>query len=218
MAPAPDKTGRAQRLRRARTEAGFVRGADAVERFGWNRNTFKSNENGAAPFSFDQAKTYARAFGVGAEWLYDGTGPMKPAKGSKGAAAEPAPRPRSVPVVGFVSAGSVAQLFAEGQGPLGQVAGPEDATAETVAVEIRGESLGAFFKEWLVFYDDVRSPVTPDLHGKLCVVGLKDGRIMIKQLKPAKSPALFHLLSQTEAPLLDQEVAWAAAVKVMRPR
>ena len=216
MSDEPDKTGRAQRLRRARMEAGFARGADAVERFGWNRNTYKSNENGAAPFSFDQAKAYAAALGVGAEWLYDGAGPMRPGKAPKRTAATP--RPRQVPIVGYVAAGSRTHLFSHGQGPLGRVDGPEHATGKTVAVEVRGESLGAFFRDWLVFYDDVRSPVTPDLHHKLCVVGLSDGRILLKKIQPSRTDGVFHLLSQTEEPLMDQKVGWAAAVTGMRPR
>jgi hypothetical protein len=209
-----DKTGRAQRLRRARVDAGFARGADAVERFGWNRNTYKSNENGAAPFSFDQAKVYAAALGVGAEWLYDGSGAMRPGMMIRKAA--PVKRPR--PVVGYVGAGSRTRLFAEGQGPLDRVDGPDDATPKTVAVEIRGESLGAFFKDWLVFYDDVRSPVTLDLHHKLCVVGLKDGHILLKKIQPSRTKGCFNLLSQTEDPMVDQVVTWAAVVTSMRPR
>jgi hypothetical protein len=214
ITPRP-KSGRAERLRQARLGAGYGRGSEAVERFGWNRNTYKSNENGAAPFSFDQAKAYARAFGVGAEWLYDGEGPMHP---GDAVLAPPARRAPTTPVVGYVSAGARATLFAEGQGPLGHVSAPEDASESTVAVEIRGDSLGALFNEWLVFYDDVRSPVTPDLHGRLCVVGLADGRVLIKQLRPSRTLGLYHLYSQTEEPILDQEILWAAAVTGMRPR
>ncbi len=210
------KDGRAGRLRQARLAAGFARGAEAVERFGWNRNTYKSNENGAAPFSFDQARVYARAFGVGAEWLYDGEGSMHP--GGTQATSSFTPRARMAPVVGHVGAGARATLYAEGQGPLGHVSAPEDASETTVAVEIRGDSLGAFFNEWLVFYDDVRSPVTPDLHGRLCVVGLGDSRVLIKQLRPSRTPGLYHLFSQTEEPILDQEILWAAVVTGMRPR
>jgi len=124
----------------------------------------------------------------------------------------------TVPVVGYVQAGAEAVLFAAGQGPFDYVPAPEGSTENTVAVEIRGESLGSFFTEWLVFYDDVRSPVTPDLHNRLCVVGLPDDRILVKKIKPSQAPGLFHLLSQTEDPILDQEVAWAARVKTMSPR
>lgn len=47
--------------------------ATALE-LSWNENTFKSNLNGLAPYSFKMAKMYAMAFGVRAEWLYDGAG------------------------------------------------------------------------------------------------------------------------------------------------
>lgn len=66
---------RAERLKQARMNAGFDRPADAAARFGWNVNTYKSNENGNATFSFAKAKDYAKAFGVRAEWLYDASGP-----------------------------------------------------------------------------------------------------------------------------------------------
>jgi len=126
--------------------------------------------------------------------------------------------PLSVPVVGFVQAGAEAVFFAAGQGPFDYVPAPDGSSEKTVAVEIRGESLGPFFSDWLVFYDNVQSPVTPDLHGQLCVVGLPDGRVLVKKLKASREEGLFHLMSQTEGPLLDQEIDWAARVKAMTPR
>lgn len=124
----------------------------------------------------------------------------------------------SVPVVGYVGAGALATMFSEGQGPFDMVPAPEGSTRHTVAAEIRGESLGPLFDQWLVFYDDVRSPVTPDLIGHLCVVGLPDGRILVKRLQRAAGSDLFHLISNTEAPILDQPVDWAAKVRTMSPR
>jgi transcriptional regulator with XRE-family HTH domain len=124
-----------------------------------------------------------------------------------------------VPIAGYVSAGSETTLFAEGQGPLGEIVGPENSSDRTVAVEIRGESLGPFFTGWLVFFDDVRSPVTDDIIGKLCVVGLEDGRILIKRLIRARgSHRLFHLYGQFGDPILDVAVKWAALVKNVMPR
>ncbi len=65
---------RADRLRQARLAAGFEGPSEAAERFGWSKNTYKSNENGNATYSFKKAKEYAAAFKVRAEWLYDGQG------------------------------------------------------------------------------------------------------------------------------------------------
>lgn len=124
----------------------------------------------------------------------------------------------NVPIVGYVGAGSVAHYYADAQGPFDTVPGPFGSNANTVAVEIRGDSLGPLFDRWLVFYDEVRSPVTSDLIGKLCIVGLADDRVLIKQLKRSRVPGLFHLLSQNDGPILDVEIVWAAQVKNMTPR
>ena len=123
-----------------------------------------------------------------------------------------------VAVVGYVGAGAETHFYAVAQGNLDEVAAPTGATPNTVAVEIRGDSLGALFDRWLVLYDDVRSPVTPDLMGKLCVVGLSDDRILIKKLHRGKVPGTFDLISEREEPIRDAVVEWAAKVKTMVPR
>jgi hypothetical protein len=93
----------------------------------------------------------------------------------------------------------------------------ETATTSSVAVEIKGSSLGEVFDRWLVFYDDVRQPVTPDLIGKLCVVGLSDDRVLIKTLERGRN-GRFNLKSNTEPVIQDAEVRWAAPVIDMKPR
>lgn len=141
------------------------------------------------------------------DWLLNGVGEE-----------DDVPATDSVPVVGFVGAGSVATLFSEGQGPFDEVEPPADSTPQTVGLGIRGASLGPAFDEGIVFYDDVRSPVTPDLHGRLCVVGLNDGRVLVKILRSAGDGS-FHLFSNTmDEPMLNEDVAWAARVKDVRPR
>jgi transcriptional regulator with XRE-family HTH domain len=124
--------------------------------------------------------------------------------------------PDTVKLVGYVGAGAAAHFYDAAD--LGTVPAPEGATEDTVAMEIRGESLGALFEHWLVYYDEVRTPVTPDLIGRLCVVGLLDDRVLVKQIKKSKTDGLYHLLSNTEGPLFDMEVLWAARVKSMVPR
>ena len=91
------------RLRQARIRKGFDQAIDASSAYGWNRNTYSSNENGNAPFSFKSAQKYAAAFGVRAEWLYSGTGPMVD---------EEIPIPNGaipvapIPVIGEIAAGN----------------------------------------------------------------------------------------------------------------
>lgn len=126
--------------------------------------------------------------------------------------------PETVAVVGYVGAGAETHLFSEAQGPFETIPAPEGSNENTVAVEIRGESMGPLLDRWLAIYDDVRRPATPDLIHKLCVVGLEDGRVLIKKIQRSRTPGLYHLLSQTEAPILDVPIMWAAQVKRLVPR
>jgi transcriptional regulator with XRE-family HTH domain len=123
-----------------------------------------------------------------------------------------------VPLVGYVGAGAIAHFYADAQGPFDEVDAPDAASSSTVAVQIRGHSLGALFDNWLVFYDDVRDPPGEDLIGRMCVCGLADGRVLVKALKRSQVPGMWTLLSNTEPPIYDVALDWAALVREMRPR
>jgi hypothetical protein len=122
------------------------------------------------------------------------------------------------PLVGYVGAGAVAHFYSDGQGPFDEVDAPIDARPTTVAVQIRGHSLGALFDNWLVFYDDIRNPPDESLVGRMCVCGLSDGRVLIKSVKKSPNTGLWNLLSNTEPPIYDAGLDWAAPVREMRPR
>ncbi|MCC8963727.1 phage repressor protein [Bradyrhizobium sp. Pear76] len=68
----------------------------------------------------------------------------------------------------------------------------------------------------MVFYNDIRSPVTPDLIGKLCVVGLADDRVVVKKIK--RQDGEYVLISNTEPPMANIAIVWAARVIDMRPQ
>lgn len=127
--------------------------------------------------------------------------------------AEPEITVATVPVKGYVGAGSEAHFYAVSQGDLDEVPAPEWATAHTVAVEIRGSSLGPLFDRWLVYYDDVHQPMTEDLVGRTCVVGLDTGQILIKKIAHSRTRGKFDLLSQADEPIRDVTIEWAAEVK-----
>lgn len=129
--------------------------------------------------------------------------------------------PVQVHVVGYVGAGSEAILYGYGQGLAeddGTVPMPPGGTPQTVAVEVRGDSLGNIFNRWLVYYDDVRDPPTPELLNHLCVVGLTDGRVLVKKLMKGSMPGRHNLFSQIEGVIEDVEVAWAAKVLALTPK
>ena len=144
---------------------------------------------------------------------YLGVEPPRLIGGGRGPAAAP-----KAPLVGYVGAGAIAHFYADGQGPFDEVDAPADAHPQTVAVMVRGHSLGALFDNWLVFYDDIRDPPDDSLVGRMCVCGLADGRVLIKALKRSQNAGLWNLLSNTEPPIYDVGLLWAAPVREMRPR
>ena len=99
-------------------------------------------------------------------------------------------RPPKAPLIGYVGAGAVAHFYADGQGPFDDVDAPLNSRPSTVAVQIRGHSLGALFDNWLVFYDDIRNPPDDSPVGRMCVVGVSDGRVLIKALKRSPNTGL----------------------------
>lgn len=71
---------------------------------------------------------------------------------------------------------------------------------------------------WLVFFDDEKEPPTTELFGKLCVLELKSGDILVRMLQPGRKKNKFDLESSTEPTLRDQDVRWAARVTWIKPR
>ena len=63
-----------ERLKQARTKAGYEHAQDAAEAFGWNPVTYRAHEAGDRGIRKPVAEKYARAFRVPFEWLYLGKG------------------------------------------------------------------------------------------------------------------------------------------------
>lgn len=133
---------------------------------------------------------------------------------------KPPPAEIVVPIVGYVQAGGEMILRDAEQGWLGEAPlPPHGDPVHTVAVEVRGASMAGRIADGdIVYYDDRRDPPTESLLGRLCVVGLADGRAMVKRLIRGSKPGLFHLLSAAEDPIQDAEVSWAARVIWIQPK
>lgn len=206
--------GRHDRLRLAREDAGFERQRDVFEAHpSWNRNTYKSNENGNAPFSFDQAKVYAAGFGVRAEWLYDGARPARP-----GRAAE-----IGLPLIGKVGAGG--EGLYDDDYALGGAADhieplPGMPTSEIIVLDIDGDSMTpAVFDGDRAFFGPIRHDVDALLN-KRVMARLADGRKFFKVLKRGSGPGLYTLRSLNPATpdIEDVEVQWVLPYQGSRPR
>lgn len=174
---------------------------EAADAMGISRGQFIKLERGERNLTERTIGLAARAFGV-----------------PRAAVIGDGPTPRQVRVIGYVGANSKTTLYDVAEVDLDEAPAPPGATDKTVALEIRGKSLGELFDRWLVLYDDVRRPVTADLVGHLCVVGLEDGRVLVKKVRPAQKRGLFNLISETEPPMLDVALRWAARVISLQPR
>ncbi|MGV8841349.1 MAG: S24 family peptidase [Bauldia sp.] len=195
-----------ERLVWARKKAGYVSARAAALDNGWVEVTYRSHETGGRAFDLDAATRYSRIFKVEPLWLLHGVGRAVSRKG--------------VPIVGLAGAGPAGTVaFAENDGELGEAPLAPNATHRTVAVEVRGDSMhGTAEDGWLIYYDDRRDPPDESLLAQLCVVGLADGRVLVKWLRSGRSRGLFDLESNSAPPLRDAAVEWAARVTAIVPR
>lgn len=200
--------GRAERLRRARIDKGFETAAAAADAFGWSRNTYASNENGNAPFSYRRAKEYAAAFGVRPEWLYDAAGPMQ-ASAAAGL----------VPVIGRVGANPEgAVLFATGQDPAELAPIPPGGTDKAAALKVVGHSMrGVADDGALIYFEDQRTPPTPDMLGHVVVVETDTDEVLVKRLLRGSRAGLFDLESVAGPMRHDARLRWAAHITAIIP-
>lgn len=120
----------------------------------------------------------------------------------------------SCPLVGYVGAGARVVRFEEdGDQEIGEAPRPENASEDTVAVEVRGDSMAGIFDEGsYIYFDDKRSPPSEDLIGKLCVVWVEDGRVLVKRLFRGSRPQLWDLAAATGLIEKDVRVQFAARV------
>jgi len=195
----------AERLRWARQQHGqYSTPTDAAKAFGWTVSTYLGHENGDRNPSRAAAKRYARAYHVRWEWLLENEG---------------APRLKaSVKLVGYVERGSKVVFY-----PVAEVRDcaelPPNVGVATVALEVRGGLMrGVANDGWLFFFDDEKRPPSRDLVGKLCVVGLKNGDVLIRELQPGRKRGRYDLESSNEPTLRDQQVTWAARITWIKPR
>jgi transcriptional regulator with XRE-family HTH domain len=194
-----------ERLRQARTRRGFSSAAEAARALAVPYGTYSGHESGLRGIKRADAERYAAFFRVPLAWLLTGDG-----------AAEHS----TVPIVGIAGASADGALsYGFESSELGEAPMPPGGTERTVAVEVRGDSLRGVAEDgWLVYYDDRRDPITPDLLGELCVVGLEDGRTLIKTPYAGRGPGLFDLESTNATTIRDVPVRWAALVTAIVPR
>ena len=204
---------RAARLKEARKAAGFKTAVGAAEHFGWNRNTYSSNENGHAPYSYATAKRYAQAFGVSAQALYDDA----PAPDPDAAAGRR--RETLVPVIGRVGADAEGRvLFATGQDAGEFVPLPPGGAQRAVALRVVGHSMrGVADDGGLIYFEDQRIAPTPEMFGHVVVVETAEGEVLVKRLLRGSLKGRFDLESVVGPVRENAKLRWAAHIIAIIP-
>lgn len=194
-----------ERLTWARKKAGIASARAAAMKYGWKEVTYRSHETGGREFDLATAQKYGRAFRVEPLWLLHGVD---------------TPQRFTVPIVGVAGAGPGGTvLFNNGDGELGEAPAIPGLSDMTVAVEVSGDSMrGTAENGWLIYFDKRYDPPGEAHLGELCVVGLVDGRVLIKWLHRGRAPGLFDLESTTAPTMRDVSVEWAAVVTAIIPR
>jgi hypothetical protein len=174
-------------------------------------------EGGRKGVSTDTLRALAPVLGVTAGWIL-GEKPDDVRSEDVAASLDRPPAP-AVKIKGYVGAGAEAHFYAVADDAFEEAPALPGSSDQTIALQIRGKSWGPAMDSWLVFYDDVRSPVTADMIGEACVVGLADDRILLKVIRSnGRGGFDLHPNSTTEDVVRNAQIEWAAKVIVMRPR
>ena len=199
---------RGERLRAARRKY-FRSARTAAFSLGVPVSTYGAHERAERPdgrdYGPEEARRYARRFGVSPEWLLTGLEPQQiegPVAGELGSSFpaeefEPPPRGSMVPLAGYVGAGGTE--LGDDQSNVDEMELAAEAQPGP-AVEANVDGLRPFFSKWLVLCDPWRA-VTPDLFGSLCLValpeaeGVKRGSTLLRRIEAGRREGRYDLLT-----------------------
>ncbi|WP_176223170.1 S24/S26 family peptidase [Aurantimonas sp. 22II-16-19i] len=123
-----------------------------------------------------------------------------------------------IPIIGRAGAATDGAIaYADGQSHFGHVPRPRGSSANTVAIEIHGGSMGYLADGSIVLYSDRHALPLPDMIGQVIVVGLYDGQVLLKRLLRGSEPGLFDLESINGPTLSDRRVEWFSHVDFIIP-
>jgi SOS-response transcriptional repressor LexA len=124
-----------------------------------------------------------------------------------------------VPVIGRVGAnpdGLV--LYAEGQGETDLVPIPPGGSEQAVALKVVGHSMRGLADDGsLIYFENQRTPPTPDMLGHVVVVETELGEVLIKRLLRGSKSGRFDLESLAGPMMEDARLRWAAHITAIIP-
>ena len=122
---------------------------------------------------------------------------------------------RKTAIAGYVAKQGIITLLPNGTHDT--VVAPADCPANTFALQLR--AVNSIRDGWLFFVSGTQQP-PQDALDKLCVLSLKDGRMMLAVLRRGYKRDLYNLIvlaDDNDDVLENKEVAWAARVLWVQP-
>jgi DNA-binding XRE family transcriptional regulator len=193
----------ANRLRRARIEAGWPSAIGFARAHGLNQTTYSHHENGRRQVSADVARMYARIFKLPAGTLLYGE------------QLHSIPRVR---IVGRIGAeGKIeAMIRTEKQAQTVTLPDPADMVAHVVC----GDDLYPAYRNGDVVLHRALDRSEFDLalmHGQECVVEMADGRVLLRQIT-VQPDGKATLICYHAPPQFDQKIVAAAPIEFVQRR
>lgn len=187
----------ADRLKKARTAAGYAHAVDAARAMDIKPTAYANHENGTRGLAREGVR-YARFFRVNLDWLLTGRGEMRR-------------QAAGVPVMGFVAAGAHMSMSGEGAAE-GYLDLPE--ASDVFAVQVRGDSMWPRFMAGEFLLVDARPSSPADLVGRYAVVETEpDGDAYVKIVEPGARPGRYDLVSHNAAPMREIMIRAAAGAR-----
>lgn len=194
-----------ERIKHARTQAKLSQ-ADLGRVFKISREAVSLWEGDTNAPTMDKIGRIAQATHVSVDWLLTGNGMSGPV--------------HKVPVIVYIGAG--AEIYPIDDYPQGgsveKVDPPPGVVGPMVAGVIRGDSMHPLKDGWLIFWAKDQDGVPEECLGRLCVVQVKDGSTMVKEVHRGARKGLYNLLSWNAPARQDVRLDWASRIIDIRPR
>ena len=124
----------------------------------------------------------------------------------------------NVPVIGYVGAGDRQYVYDVDAEFIEEIEAPGQMADSTVALAIRGNSLGPAFNGGYVFYSKQPQADIDNLIGELCVVRTASGATYVKTIEAGEMPQTYSLIAINGEPLESVALEWAVPVLAVTPR
>ena len=124
-----------------------------------------------------------------------------------------------VPIIGRVGANPEGLvLFALGQEPGDLAPIPPGGSDRARALQVAGHSMhGVADDGALIYFEDQRTPPTPDMLGHIVVVEVDTEEVLVKRLLRGSEPGRFDLESIAGPTRHDARIRWAAHITAIIP-